>query len=155
MNGLLEYKGYYAKVEYSPEDNVLFGKIEGINDLVTFESVSAEEIRSEFQDAVDDYLEFCERIGQAPDKTYSGSFNIRISPILHKQLAIDALKNNTTLNKTVETAIEDYLHNDTKIKVDTLWDSYTYSTGFADGFSKSMSGFANTYWNGGLFNYAR
>ncbi len=153
MSDILEYKGYYSKIAYSAEDNILFGKIEGINDLVTFESESSEKIREEFYNAVDDYLEFCKSINQAPDKTYSGSFNIRISPSLHKQLAIDALKNQTTLNRTVETAIVEYLNDETKEKINILWDFYNYSTGVVDGSKMSANNFAIANWNGG-FVYA-
>lgn len=68
MKNLLEYKGYYGKVEYSVEEQILFGKIEGIVDLVTFESKNADEIEKEFRDAVDDYLDFCHQVGKEPEK---------------------------------------------------------------------------------------
>ena len=74
MKNLLEYKGYYGKVEYSVEEQILFGKIEGIIDLVTFESKNADEIEKEFRDAVDDYLDFCNQVGKEPDKTHKGTF---------------------------------------------------------------------------------
>ena len=154
MDDLLNYKGYYAKVEFSKEDKVLFGKIEGINDLVTFESTNAETIEDEFHAAVDDYLDYCNRIGKIPDKTYSGSFNIRISPELHKQLAIDAIKHQTTLNKTVETAIVEYLHNDIKSKVNTLWDTYSFCAGYVNGFAKASDSHMITNWSGGNYSYA-
>ena len=53
-----DYKGYYTLIHFDSEDKVLYGKIEGIDDLVTFESDSAKEIEKEFHDAVDDWLEF-------------------------------------------------------------------------------------------------
>ena len=56
MKNVLEYKGYYTKINFSVEDKVLFGKIEGINDLVNFESESIDEIENEFHVAVDDYF---------------------------------------------------------------------------------------------------
>ena len=60
---LLTYKGYYTLIHFEAEDKVLYGKIEGIDDLVTFESESAKEIEKEFHDAVDDWLEFRKEIG--------------------------------------------------------------------------------------------
>ena len=116
MKNILEYKGYYAKIEYSAEDSVLYGKIEGIKDLVNFESESASEIAKEFHEAVDDYLEFCENVGKEPDKAYKGTFNVRISPSLHRQLAIMALKNGESLNQTVERALQKYANNPSKNK---------------------------------------
>ena len=84
-NDVLEYKGYYAKIEFDATTHTLFGKIEGIQDLVTFESTSPTEIDAEFRAAVDDYLAFCEEVGKAPEKQYRGKFNVRIEPALKKQ----------------------------------------------------------------------
>ena len=117
MKNILEYKGYYAKVEYSSEDKVLFGKIEGINDLVNFESDSTEGIEKEFREAVDDYLEFCKEVGKEPDKVYKGTFNVRITPELHKKAALIALKNGDSLNRTIEKALEEYTKNTTRTEV--------------------------------------
>lgn len=109
MNNILEYKGYFTKIEYNSEDKVLHGRIEGIVDLVTFQNTDSTKIEEEFNNAVDDYLAFCEEVGKDPDKSYKGSFNIRISSDLHKELAIKAFMNNESLNQTVENAIRDYL----------------------------------------------
>lgn len=123
MKNILEYKGYFAKIEYSAEDNVLFGKIEGIRDLVNFESTSSEEIKKEFESAVDDYLEFCEMVGKSPDRSYRGSFNIRIDPELHKAISMLAMKNGDSLNQTVEKAIKSYVEGDPHTDADRIADS--------------------------------
>lgn len=109
MSNILNYKGYSARVEFSAVDNVLFGKIEGITDLVTFESSDASQIESEFRNAVDDYLDFCAEVGKEPSKSYKGVFNVRISPELHKGLAMKAFANNTTINHEVEEAVRVYV----------------------------------------------
>lgn len=108
-NNILEYKGYFSKVQYSSKDNILHGKIEGIADLITFESNKCDEIMKEFQAAVDDYLEFCQEVGKSPERPYKGSFNIRIPPELHKRADIAAKKNGITLNQFVLQAIENHL----------------------------------------------
>ena len=59
MGSTLRYKGYSTIIRYSAEDRVLHGKIEEIDDLVTFESKNSGQIEKEFQDAVDDYLAYC------------------------------------------------------------------------------------------------
>lgn len=105
----LTYKGYYTEIHYSEEDKALFGKIEGIADLVNFESDSARDIEEEFHKAVDDYLAYCEGKGKSPDKPYKGSFNVRINPELHKQAALYAAMRDKTLNTVVSEAIEGYL----------------------------------------------
>lgn len=108
-NNILEYKGYYTKIEYSAEDHVLFGRIEGIKDLVNFESDSIADVEKQFHAAVDDYLAFCQDIGQDPDKPYRGNFNVRISPELHRLAAMAADKKGQTLNAFVAEAIKDAL----------------------------------------------
>ena len=108
-SNILEYKGYHTKIEFDMETCTLRGKIEGINDLVNFESSDTSKIEKEFHDAVDDYLEFCEEVGKDPDKEYRGVFNVRINPELHKKLALKAYENEESLNATVEKAIQEYL----------------------------------------------
>ena len=109
MKNVLEYKGYFAKIEYSAEDMVLCGKIEGIRDLVNFESSDPSQIEFEFHSAVDDYLELCEELGVSPDKAYSGTFNIRVNPEIHRTAAMTAEKRGLSLNQLVSQAIEDYI----------------------------------------------
>ncbi len=104
-SNILEYKGYYTKVEYSAEDRVLYGKIEGIKDLVNFESDRPDRVEEEFRHAVDDYLAFCKDLGTDPDKPYKGMFNVRVSPELHRKAAIAADQNGESLNAFVTRAI--------------------------------------------------
>ena len=110
-NNVLEYKGYWAEIQYSAEDRCLFGKIEAINDLVSFGCENAEEIEKVFHDAVDGYLEDCARHGKNPDKAYKGVFNIRCSPSMHRALATYAIQQSTTLNQVVADAFAEYAHN--------------------------------------------
>ena len=109
-DNVLRYKGYTAAIEYSVEDKVLHGKIDGIDDLVSFCSEDALEIETEFHAAVDGYLDFCKEMGKEPNKVYSGTFNVRIKPELHKQLSITAIHNHRSLNAEVENAIDVYLN---------------------------------------------
>ena len=109
MTNTLQYKGYSANIEYSAEDKVLYGKIDGIGDLVTFESENVDGVEDAFHEAVDDYLAFCEQVGKAPEKTYKGNFNVRIDPTLLRAIATLALQNGTTLNQAVEQAISQYV----------------------------------------------
>jgi len=92
-------------VEFSAEDRVFHGKIEYINDLITFEATTVNELESEFKAAVDDYLETCRRLNIQPQKTFKGTFNVRIAPELHKEAAFLASKRNLSLNRLVEDAI--------------------------------------------------
>ncbi len=53
---MMEYKGYYARIEYSDEENCFFGTIAGIADVGSFEGNSTEELKEAFIEAVEDYL---------------------------------------------------------------------------------------------------
>ena len=105
---ILEYKGYHTKVEYIAENNCLYGKIEGINDLITFEAYDLGNVEKEFHAAVDDYLTFCEEIGQEPEKEYKGVFNVRIKPELHRKLSMEADKEGITMNALIERIIVEH-----------------------------------------------
>ncbi len=105
MNDILQYKEYYASLHFSSEDDVFYGKILGIDDLVNFEGASVKELKKTFHEAVDDYLETCKQLGKEPNKTYKGSFNVRIPTDLHKAAAVFASVNNISLNDFIKTAI--------------------------------------------------
>jgi predicted HicB family RNase H-like nuclease len=105
MNDILEYKTYYGSVHFSSEDEIFYGKLLGVDDLVNFEGASVKELKKAFHEAVDDYLETCEELGKEPNKTYKGSFNVRISTDLHKAAAVYAAVNNISLNDFVKSAI--------------------------------------------------
>ena len=107
-DNLIHYKGYSAKPEYSAEDKIFYGVILGIDDAVDFYSDSAGEIENEFHKAVDDYISFCEEIGKDPQKEYSGSFNVRISPELHRKTSIAAKAEGVSMNTYVSEALEYY-----------------------------------------------
>lgn len=105
MTDLLQYKGYYATIHFSAEDEVFFGKILGIDDLVNFEGASVKELKKAFYEAVDDYLKTCEKLGKEPNKTYKGSFNVRIPVDMHKEAAVFSSILQVSLNDFIKTAI--------------------------------------------------
>ena len=73
----------------------------GIRALISYEGNNAAELVADFHGAVDDYLELCAQTGTEPEKAYKGSFNVRISPELHKQAVIAAMSHNMSLNSFV------------------------------------------------------
>lgn len=132
MNKMLNYKGYFGSVEVSIEDGILHGKIQCINDIVTYEAETPNELKSAFEEAVTDYLETCKELGKSPDKPMSGSFNIRIGSELHKKAYLAACRSGTTLNDYVKKAIEEkvserkeiHLHIEEKESVELLSGGY-------------------------------
>lgn len=97
MNSL-SYKGYVGSVETDFDDNVLFGKLLYIRDLVNYEGETVAELKAAFHEAVDSYLADCEKSGKQPDHPFKGSFNVRLKPELHKELAVAAQNQRMSLN---------------------------------------------------------
>lgn len=106
MKDVLKYKGFIGSVHFSTDDRVFFGKIEGINDLVTFEGTTVEELENGFYSMVDDHINDCTREGKMLEKSYKGSFNVRISPDLHRQASQIASVEGITLNQLIQRAIQ-------------------------------------------------
>ena len=94
----LRYKGFIGSVNFSEEDSVFFGKIEGINGMVNFEGQSVQ--------AVDEYLAYCEEEGVQPHKSYSGSLNVRLTPEIHSHIAMLAQRAGISINAFIKQALE-------------------------------------------------
>lgn len=106
MSRMMEYKGYHAQVEFDSDDNLFIGKVYGISDSLNFHGTSVEELEEMFCQSIDNYLEMCRKTGKNPDKEFKGSFNIRISPELHKTIAMCAAQKGISLNQYVVSALE-------------------------------------------------
>ncbi len=99
---MMEYKGYFAKVDFDDSDNIFHGGIINLRDVITFEGETVKELKKAFQDSVNDYLAFCAERGEEPEKPYSGKFVVRVEPELHKNITIEARKKGKSLNVWVK-----------------------------------------------------
>jgi len=106
MKDVLTYKGFIGSVHYNANDRVFFGKVEGINDLITFEGTTVAELENGFIFMVDEHIKDCEQEGIPVEKSYKGTFNIRLNPDVHKKAAQLALIKGITLNQLVQRAIK-------------------------------------------------
>jgi len=104
-NNYLNYKDYSGSVEFSEEDAVFHGKVIGIKSLISFEGNCVKSLTEDFHNAVDEYLEFCVENGKEPEKSFKGTFNIRIKADLHRKAAMAANNMGISLNAYVEEAI--------------------------------------------------
>ena len=100
------YKEFVGSVHFSAEDAVFFGTVEGVNDLITFEGRTVDELVQAFHDMVDEHIRDCEMENITPEKSYKGSFNIRISPDLHRRVAVSARMKGETLKRFVADALK-------------------------------------------------
>jgi len=95
----MTFKGYAAKIEYSDEDACFIGHIAGIKDVIGFHAETVKELRAAFEEAVDDYLATCERVGRAPQKPYSGKLMLRVPPEVHARAAMMAQAHGISINQ--------------------------------------------------------
>nr|VFJ91315.1 MAG: Predicted nuclease of the RNAse H fold, HicB family [Candidatus Kentron sp. LFY] len=95
----MTHKGYAARIEYSEHDGCFVGHIAGIRDIVGFHAHSVTDLRAQFEEAVEDYLKACGKIGKEPDKSYSGRLMLRVPPEIHAAVAIAADVSGKSINQ--------------------------------------------------------
>jgi len=101
MKDFMHYKNYYGSVHFDEDDLILYGKIEFIRALVTYEASNAKDLKKSFEDAVDDYLNTCRKQKIKPELPFKGSLNIRIGSELHRRIAIAAEQAHLSINKFI------------------------------------------------------
>lgn len=97
----MSYKGYAARIDYSDEDDCFVGHLAGINDVIGFHGESVSELHAVFEEAVDDYIETCKKLGRSPQKPYSGHIMLRVPAELHARTAMIAEAKGKSLNAWV------------------------------------------------------
>ena len=98
---ILAYKGYQGVFEYDSEADIFHGDVINTTDVITFQGRSIDELKAALVDSVEDYLEFCAKLGKTPDKPYSGRFNLRVDQELHKRMSAAAASSGKSLNQWV------------------------------------------------------
>lgn len=106
MSNEFNHKGYSGSCVASIEDCCLHGRILFIDDLITYEGETVSELEASFEDAVDRYIKYCNQTGKPANKPYSGSFNVRVGPELHRAAAQRAKHSNISLNEYVRCTLE-------------------------------------------------
>ncbi len=106
----MTYKGYAARIEYSDEDGCFVGHIAAIQDVVGFHGESVAILRKAFKEAVDDYLETCEKLNRAPQKPYSGNLMLRIPPEIHAAVAVAAEVSGKSINQWATNTFKQAVH---------------------------------------------
>ena len=102
----MTYKGYSARVEFDDADGLFFGRVAGLRDGVNFHGASVDELRAAFREAVDGYIEVCARVGQAPQKPFSGQLMVRVDPAVHARAALAAELAGMSLAKWAEAVLD-------------------------------------------------
>jgi predicted HicB family RNase H-like nuclease len=109
---ILTYKGYQGRFEYDQEADIFHGDVLHINDVVTFQGRSIDELKKALADSVEDYFDLCREVEKEPQKPFSGRFNVRVAPELHQQAAqsaaIEGLSLNNWVNRALEKAVSEH-----------------------------------------------
>lgn len=114
----LTYKTYTGTVEASVEDGCLHGKILFIEDIITYEGNTVDEIKASFEEAVEHYLAYCDETGKPANKPYSGTFNVRVGQELHRKAVEVACYREITLNDFVAQSIKAAIEQDVVVKIE-------------------------------------
>ena len=95
---MMQYKGCSGKVEYDDDAEIFHGEVIGLRDVITFQGKTVDEIKHAFRESVDDYLDFCVQLGQAPEKPFTGKFMLRLTPDLHRKVFVAAKQSGESIN---------------------------------------------------------
>lgn len=110
MKNIMKYKGYWAEIKYSDEDECFCGAIEGLkNVLISFEGNTVKELKKDFKDAIDHYLESCKLDNEEPEKQCKGSLNVRLGVELHNKTKMKSIEKNISINELIKEAVTAYL----------------------------------------------
>lgn len=111
---MMTYKGYIGHVEFDDKADIFHGEVINTRDVITFQGKSVAELKRAFRGSIDDYLAFCKERNEDPDLPFSGKFNLRIDPELHRQVSILARKHQMSLNKWISEIIKIHVQEEMK-----------------------------------------
>ena len=106
----MTHKGFTARVDFDDAEGIFSGRLLGISDVVGFHAENVPELRAAFEDAVDDYVETCARIGKLPEKPASGKLMLRIPPDVHRAALVAAESAGTSLNQWASKVLRQAAH---------------------------------------------
>lgn len=106
MRNIMNINGYKAIIAFDPETELFRGEFIGLNGGADFYADNVAQLKQEGELSLKVFLEMCEEKGIEPFKQYSGKFNIRLSPKLHKAAVIAATAKNLSLNEWISQTLE-------------------------------------------------
>lgn len=110
MGNIMKYKGYWAEIKYSDEDECFCGVVEGLkNTSISFEGETVKELKKDFKEAIDYYLEYCKEENKEPEKQCKGSLNVRLGTELHNKAKMKSIEKHISINELIKEAVTMYL----------------------------------------------
>jgi predicted HicB family RNase H-like nuclease len=110
MKNVMTYKGYTARIEFDPRDNIFTGKVLGIEDSITFHGTTVNELRVDFEAAINHYITDCAATGRKPFKPTSGKLMLRVSPETHAKALTIAKASGKSLNQWAAEVLDKAAH---------------------------------------------
>ena len=106
----MTFKGYTARVEFDDRDSILVGRLLGVHDIVGFHADDVAGLRTAFEEAVNDYIETCAKLGKPAEKPASGKMMLRVPPEVHGAALLAAQASGQSLNQWATRALEQAAH---------------------------------------------
>ena len=107
---MLKYKNYIGHVQFDAEAEIFHGKVINTRDVITFQGTTVSTLKKAFRESVEDYLDFCNARGESPERPFSGRFNVRLDPALHREAIVAAKSAGISLNAWLIKAIKHEAH---------------------------------------------
>ena len=83
--------------------------------MILFHLKGVQELKNSFEQAVDDYVVLCRESGRTIEKSYKGSFNVRIPPDIHKKAKRIAVMKGISLNQLIQKAVEEEVERELEV----------------------------------------
>jgi predicted HicB family RNase H-like nuclease len=97
----MTFDGYVAEIEIDEDAGVMHGRTINTRAILTFEGETLAELKQAFADTIADYRDWCKERGAEPEKPYSGTLSLRLSPELHRRIAEEAAKAGESINQFI------------------------------------------------------
>ncbi|GAB5519974.1 MAG: type II toxin-antitoxin system HicB family antitoxin [Rhodothermales bacterium] len=102
----LTYKDFVGTVDYDEEDRIFYGKLVDVNAHVLYHGATSDEVQAAFEEAVDDYLTYCQETGHTPRQSRSETVQLALTLDAHRRLADRAAAAGKSLSEFASDVLE-------------------------------------------------
>ncbi len=109
MNNIMIIDSQRAIIQYDPDIEMFRGEFVHLSGGADFYAADIDGLKKEGSRSLKAYLDMCEEKGIEPYKSYSGRFNVRMTPQLHESVARTAAAEGKSLNEVIVEAVAEYM----------------------------------------------
>ena len=103
----MHHEGYIATIDLDEEAGLFHGEVVNTRNVLTFQGRTLKELMKAFADTIADYVAWCRERGKEPERPYSGHFTLRVSPELHRRVAVAAARAGKSVNGFVAETLDE------------------------------------------------